>query len=197
MKKTNNLKRGLIWYLVTLVIYGILLYNFREWDVLSTFYHILLFFPLILVLLKKETLQGLGFRRGVYDTSSIFIILLFALIAAYSIWKYGATIQISYSFFLVALIAPITEEIYFRGFLQEKITPLFKHSLIAILLAAILFWLIHLPCLSIGMYSLAEFGFIFVLGGLFGWVYYDGKTLVYPILLHIAYNLVAVFFHGV
>jgi len=186
------LKIGLIWYVITLTIYGILLNIFREYEILSAIYHISLLFPLVLVVLKREKLRDIGFRKGIFDESALILILglpIMFFISQIFIFEGTISIVLGYSLFSSIIIASVTEEVFFRGFMQEKFYNTLNRKYLSIVIGAILFGLIHLPRLSIGMYSIEGFIVSFILGGLFGWVYSEGKTLMYPVVFHALWNL--------
>ena len=192
MKKINILKIGLIWYAITLVFYGILLNIFKEYELLSTLYHVLLLFPLVLIILKKETLKDIGFRKGVINISALLLVFglpILMIIAQIFVFHNPINIILNYAFFLFVIISPVTEEVFFRGFLQEKIQTISNRRYMAIIIVGLLFACIHLPRLFIGMYSIGNLIFVFILGLMFGWVYSEGKSIVYPVMFHLLWNL--------
>lgn len=83
---------------------------------------------------------------------------------------------------MMVIIAPISEEILFRGFLQ---TPLENCISIrnAIALSAALFALIH--------FNFAAFPTLFILGLILGYFAYHTQNIIYPIIIHILNNLFA------
>ena len=85
---------------------------------------------------------------------------------------------------MIALIPAIGEELLFRGCLQPIFGRLAKNAHVGIGLAAIVFSAIHLQF----------YGFIprMLLGALFGYLYYYGNSLWYPILGHFLNNGTAV-----
>jgi membrane protease YdiL (CAAX protease family) len=88
-------------------------------------------------------------------------------------------------FFLVA-IQPIAEEIFFRGFLFEKIEN-FAGSIVAILITAFLFGIAHMT-----------YGKIFpvimpiLMGIILGYIVYKTKNLYSSMVAHITFNLISV-----
>lgn len=92
------------------------------------------------------------------------------------------TLNIAVRFAAVALIAPIVEEIVFRGLLQRSL----EHRLPnwgALLLASLLFGLVHGQMKALPM--------LVVLGMALGYVYQKTGSLRLPILLHIINNAMA------
>jgi len=150
---------------------------------------------MILVVLKKQKLRDIGFKKGIIDGNALILTLMPILLIIVQIFILDKTVcfTLGFALFSSVILAPVTEEIFFRGYLLEKLN-VFSNKYYAILISAFLFGFIHLPRLSIGMYDPAGFVFTFILGGLFGWVYCEGKSLAYPIVFHALWNLSASIF---
>lgn len=90
----------------------------------------------------------------------------------------------------IGILAPIAEEVVFRGAILRKLLTLFgkqKHW-IAIAVSAALFGLLH--------GNLPQFIHAFVIGLLLGWLYYRTDSLIPGILFHWVNNTVAyIMFH--
>ena len=88
--------------------------------------------------------------------------------------------MMSLNLVIIALIPAISEEMIFRGVLQRIFTRLFKSGHFAILFTAIIFSAIHFQFL----------GFIprFILGLIFGYLFFWGRTLWLPIVSHFVNN---------
>lgn len=84
------------------------------------------------------------------------------------------------AFVVIAVLAPVGEELLFRGFLQNELHTATKNIHVAIWISAILFSAIHIQF----------FGFIprLLLGALFGYLYYWSGNLWVPILAHFVNN---------
>jgi membrane protease YdiL (CAAX protease family) len=94
--------------------------------------------------------------------------------------------------FIIALIPAIAEEIIFRGVFQRIFTRLFKSGHLAIWVTAFIFSTIHFQFL----------GFIprFILGLVFGYLFFWGGTLWLPIISHFvnnAYPVILTYVHGI
>lgn len=87
---------------------------------------------------------------------------------------------------MIAIIPGIGEELLFRGVLQNIFTRWVKNPHLAIWIVAILFSAIHVQF----------YGFLprMLMGALFGYLYYWGKSIWLPILAHFANNAYAVIF---
>jgi membrane protease YdiL (CAAX protease family) len=101
-----------------------------------------------------------------------------------------SAVDLAINLLMIALIPAIGEELLFRGCLQPIFGRLAKNAHVGIWLAAIVFSAIHLQF----------YGFIprMLLGALFGYLYYYGNSLWYPILGHFLNNgsaVVAVFIY--
>jgi len=85
-----------------------------------------------------------------------------------------------------AIIAPITEELFFRGFLQ----PLFSRSfgvIAGILITALIFGGLHAPEYSWAWQYASAVAFA---GAVFGWVRYRANSIIPSTIMHGCYNTV-------
>ncbi len=90
------------------------------------------------------------------------------------------------------LIVPITEELFFRSYLQRELTKVYK-PFIAIFLASFLFASIHVPIIFLFL-EFSEFNmsqaYIALFGGLIsGVMLYKSKSIGPSIIFHITWNL--------
>ena len=89
------------------------------------------------------------------------------------------------NFFVILIIAPIFEEIVFRGLFYKALknfTPFIHASLIS----SIVFALIHKNILS--------FTILFTLSLFLTWIYERTNSILYPILAHSLFNLTTIIF---
>jgi len=86
--------------------------------------------------------------------------------------------------FIIALLPAVVEETFFRGTLQQLFSNWFGKPWLAILVTSILFSAIHM----------SYFGFLTraMLGGVFGLLFYYGKSIWLNILAHFINNGIAV-----
>ncbi len=93
----------------------------------------------------------------------------------------------------IVLGAPIVEEIVFRGFLQTAMLRWFGSPWMAIVVAAVPFTALHIKISGefVPYYSLAP---IFVLAVAMGLAYERTRRIGVPIMMHIAFNALNVFF---
>lgn len=91
-------------------------------------------------------------------------------------------------FFVVAVFtAGFCEELIYRGYLITKIEKLGLSKWLAMVPAGVSFVCIH------GMYGISNFWFYFIPALVFGAIFILSKRLLPGILLHFAYNLMAMF----
>ena len=84
----------------------------------------------------------------------------------------------------LALIPAIGEEFMFRGYLMNLFSQKSNHHN-GIALSALIFALVH--------FNVTNFFYYFVLGVVMGYVYYWGRNLVFPIIIHFINNALVVF----
>ena len=93
-----------------------------------------------------------------------------------------------FSFFVVVIFAPLTEELIFRGMLARYLFPKqdnSKQTMIFLLVSSVLFAFIHFPG------DVQQFLVYASLGFSLGLAYISGKGLIYSISLHALNNLVS------
>jgi uncharacterized protein len=95
-------------------------------------------------------------------------------------------INTTLKFVAVAIIAPIIEEVLFRGYLQTAFTNVMNPH-VAIWLAALIFALVHMQPLAIPA--------LMILGAAFGYFYHRTGSLAITIGLHVLNNSLALAFN--
>ena len=86
-------------------------------------------------------------------------------------------------FIAVAILAPLGEEIIFRGFLQQTLEKQWKDTTLAILFTALIFSLIHM-----NPYWFIQ---IYFLGVILGFLAWKTKSIIAPLILHSLNNSMA------
>lgn len=89
-----------------------------------------------------------------------------------------SSISLPVNLFIVVICAPIMEELLFRKTLIDR-TAQFGEG-ISIVFSGLVFGLFH--------GNLVQFGYAFLLGIFFGFIYIKTKNIVYPIILHVIMN---------
>lgn len=87
------------------------------------------------------------------------------------------------SLILVIALAPIAEEILFRGVISYNLTFSGRYLVLGLLMQALIFSLIH--------GTITHLLSTFVLGVFLGVIYYVSNNLIFPIITHIVYNVIA------
>jgi membrane protease YdiL (CAAX protease family) len=90
------------------------------------------------------------------------------------------------SMVIIITIQPVCEEIFYRGFLLDKISSLTSEK-IAIVITGILFGTAHLIYANIYPAILTS-----ILGMIFAYVVIKTKSLTTGIIAHIAYNIISI-----
>lgn len=88
-----------------------------------------------------------------------------------------------FGFLSIALLAPILEEMLFRGAIEGKLLRMWQNPWKAILVSSLIFGVVHM--------NPAQIPFAFLLGMMFGWLYYRTGSLLPGILGHVLNNSVA------
>jgi membrane protease YdiL (CAAX protease family) len=89
--------------------------------------------------------------------------------------------------FMIALIPAVGEELVFRGLIQRHLTDLFRNAHVAIVVAAVIFSLVH--------FQIYSFLPRFFLGLILGYAFYYGKSIWYPVIAHLVNNTLGVLFY--
>ena len=83
----------------------------------------------------------------------------------------------------IALLAPILEELLFRGAIQGRLQASGLSPWVAIIISSFIFGVVHM--------NPAQIPFAFLLGMMFGWLYYRTGSLLPGIIGHVLNNSVA------
>lgn len=84
----------------------------------------------------------------------------------------------------IAVMAPLVEELLFRGAIEGHLLKQGKRPAFAIFVSALLFGLVHI--------NPAQVPFAFAIGSLFGWLYYRTGSVMPGIIGHFLNNSIAV-----
>ena len=83
----------------------------------------------------------------------------------------------------IALLAPVLEELLFRGAIQNILLSTLKKPWAAIVISSLIFGVVHM--------NPAQIPFAFLLGMMFGWLYYRTGSLLPGIIGHVLNNSIA------
>lgn len=93
------------------------------------------------------------------------------------------------------LLIPISEELFFRAYIQQNL-QIKTHKILAVIVSAILFALIHSPYLNLILESSKQdwhLVYLTVFGGLIsGILYYKSKSIGPSIIFHIFWNIMVI-----
>ncbi len=88
-----------------------------------------------------------------------------------------------FGFLSIALLAPILEEMLFRGAVEGRLLRMCRNPWVAIVVSSLIFGVAHM--------NPAQIPFAFLLGMMFGWLYYRTGSLLPGIMGHVLNNSVA------
>jgi len=192
----------LVWLFAT-VIYGVALFAVGDYDYLSFFYHVFLIAAAIcfavpdfsackLSMLSASLKNELGLRIGNWRRGILLgLAFLGYVVLAVLIHGFNGLPAVNFVSFSAVVFAPVTEEIFWRGLIQQRMLKLKLDPLYVIELNALLFGAMHLPKLFY-FNTLIDFIPITGLGIFFAATCYLTKNSVYySTVQHIIENLVA------
>ena len=220
-----SLRAALLCWALTFLAYVTAVYVFRDGGYsflgLSFGYHIVL--AILAALALPQVLSPGRFRhikvvmgKTVASMGPIGVVWIIYLPTAFVIYFLGTpiglvtTLEISFPTFLyillLVIIAPCAEELFFRGYLQTSLQKTLLGVLGGLIVASILYAVVHLPrILFAGEYAFSSISIInlpsiigpmvqpiiglFALGAILGYTYQQTKSLVYPIILHSCWNI--------
>jgi uncharacterized protein len=182
---------GVVWGLVAagLVMLAVIGWNLRE---PARAIRIGLFAPSRLSLAETALtaftlLLGAFFFNWVYATYIVPGVELQAELQAILKALDTSTMGLILKVMAIAILAPLIEELLFRGYLQTALVEKMNHHL-AIWLAALIFAIIHLQPMAIPG--------LMILGAAFGYIYHRTGSLKTCILLHMVNNGLALVVGG-
>ena len=101
-----------------------------------------------------------------------------------SIMELNDEYNIYLTLFIVSIIVPITEELFFRGFIFDSI-KLISNNIIAILVSSVFFGIVHSDFQQI-LYA-------FIVGIMLSYLKSKFNNLIYPIIMHSIMNMTSLF----
>ncbi len=88
-----------------------------------------------------------------------------------------------WGYLIIGILAPITEEVVFRGAILRRLLLMGCHVWVAIVASAILFGAVH--------GNLAQFTHAFLMGLLLGWLYIKTRSIIPCLVIHWVNNTIA------
>lgn len=192
-----SMQAALVWYVATVSTYSLLLWLTRSYEESSYLYHsLLLLFPVALLVTGARDRKGLGFVKGRRMWGLISAVIVVALAVVIFRLRGGqlAMPALTLGLFNIILLAPVSEELFFRGLLQPGL-QVRTGRYAGLLVTALFFTMAHLPkvlCTSLATFD--NLPLFFSIGLVFGVIREESKSVWYCLLCHLLYNLVATFF---
>ena len=97
--------------------------------------------------------------------------------------EFGMIMKERLGYFVVGLLAPLAEELVFRGAILRALLRWHKNAWVGIAISAVLFAIIHM--------NPAQMPHAFLVGLLLGWMYYRTDSIVPGVVFHWVNNSVA------
>ncbi|MGU8485157.1 CPBP family intramembrane glutamic endopeptidase [Clostridium perfringens] len=178
---TNDVLNMFFWILKEILVYVILMWLFKI--KILNYFKIKTKFNIKMIMISLTIL---------YLIIELILFNVLPTIPNYSIYVFidsifgGKGIKgvylLTYVFIVTVIIAPILEEVVYRGYILGNLLKVYNKPIIPIVISALAFGLIHLGTQS------SINGFIF--GLVSGYIYYKYSNLKYNVLLHSSINLV-------
>lgn len=181
-----------LWVILT-VVYGVALFVFRNYEVLSLIYHVGLL-AVALWCAKGMLRNELGLRIGNFCYGVLICIGFAGALVIRSLIVGWPQFDLAFDLttFSTIIFAPITEEIFWQGLIQQRMQTTKLDPLYVIIVNAALFASMHIPKLLFFGSSPIEFIAIMGLGIIFSATFYLTKSVYYSTTLHIIENIFAI-----
>jgi len=195
----------LVFWAIATAVYGVALFAVGNYEVLSFIYHVFLFALAVccgvphLLKIKLSELSvslknELGLRIGNWRRGFLLVLafLGYLLVASFIEGFSQFTSTVSFASFSAVIFAPITEEIFWRGLIQQRMLKLKKlEPLYVVALNAVLFGAMHIPKL-LYFHTLQDLVPIVALGIIFsGTCCLTKNSVYYSTAMHMLDNLFA------
>ncbi len=192
-------------FVISLVSFFPLVYFFHDTYIYEASLHLGMFSLAMYFLWQKDlksTLKYIGIpgnikKNIVYTVVGFALIFLVLPILAAVLYYYGLNDQQAitdividlplYIVLMAIVIAPLTEELLFRVLFITKIQEYTKSAALAIIVSSLVFSAFHV---SYG--SVVEIVGVFVVGLIFGFVYWQSRSIIPPLFIHLVYNFLSI-----
>lgn len=174
----NLIKPLLLWTLLT-IVYAVALFAFQDFELMSLLYHVGL---LAVAVYFARSYGELGFRRGNVRYGVLFCVGFLTLLVVRTLVYGGFTkfdLGLDVASFTLVFFAPVTEEIFWRGVVLQKMLTRKMDVFVAVFVNGGLFALMHVPrALFLNENSLYVPS-TFLFGVVFAGIFYLSKSSVY------------------
>jgi membrane protease YdiL (CAAX protease family) len=186
----NGLLFPLILWIAMTIIYGAALLTFGNFEVLSTIYHIGLL-ALALWCVKGKLKDGLALRRGKVRYGLLIIAGFIGYLLLHTIFQGWPSFALGFDLatFSTIIFAPITEELFWRGAIFQRMEKLQLDYLVLILANAALFALMHIPRMIFLGEPPIYLPLVMSVGFMFAGARYVTKSSIYSTVMHMLENI--------
>ena len=195
-----NLKRGLIWYVLTIGLVSILYALDVDRFLTGTIYQILLLGFAIAPFFKDRQNKGaLGLVKIQWWVGVLAYLIAAAASFIYNWLMVGELTlpKLDVRLLYIIALAPVGEELFFRGYLQPVI-EVKTRKWVGLLITTLLFTAAHLPKTLILQEGIPlSLITIFIFGAVLGIIRGKTSSVYNSILFHGGWNLVSLFFGGI
>ncbi len=187
------IKPLLLWLLLT-VAYAVALFAFRDFELMSLLYHIGL---VVIAVYFARSYAELGFKRGNFRYGFL-LCTVFLMGLVFRTFLYGGftkfDLKLDLATFTLVFLAPLTEEIFWRGIILQKMLTYKIGVFGAIFANGGLFALMHIPRVMFLNESVFYFVSTFLFGVLFAGIFYLSKSVYYSTVAHSLTNIFTALF---
>jgi membrane protease YdiL (CAAX protease family) len=186
----NGLLFPLILWIAMTIIYGGALLTIGNFEVLSFNYHIGLL-AVALWCVKGKLTVGLGLRIGKTRYGLLIIAGFIGYLLLHSIFQGlpSFIFRFDLATFSTIIFAPITEELFWRGAIFQRMEKLPVDYVVVILANAALFALMHIPRMIFLGEPPIYLILVMILGMIFAGTRYATKSSIYSTVMHMLENI--------
>ncbi len=200
----KNVTKANVLFAATVLVYIILVYTIRllpaglfSFNSLLVLPEIILLLPSVayLVFLRRDALENTGYQKVSFFTTSMTVLFTFCMIPVVTLINLisslfvennvddtlGYTVQSNpwiVNLILIALVPAVVEEFIFRGLIFGAYKK--RNPLVAAILSALLFGLIHM--------NINQFTYAFVIGIIFAFLTYVTGSIIPSTIAHFVVN---------
>ena len=187
------IKPLLLWLLLS-VAYAVALFVFRDFELMSLLYHIGL---VAIAVYFVRSYAGLGFKRGSFRYGVLLCAVFLAGLVFRTLLYGGFTkfdLRLDVASFTLVFFAPLTEEIFWRGLILQKMLAGKMDVFGAVFASGGLFALMHVPRVLFLNETVFYFVSTFLFGVLFAGIFYLSKSVYYSTIAHSLTNIFTALF---
>ena len=190
----KDLIKPLVLWLLLTVAYAVALFAFKDFELMSLLYHIGL---VAIAIYFARSYAELGFQHGNFRSGFLLCVVFLTFLVVRTFLYGGVTkfeLKLDIATFTLVFFAPLTEEIFWRGVVLQKMLT-YKIDVFWMILAnGGLFTLMHVPRVIFLNESLFYFLSTFLLGVLFAGIFYLSKSVYYSTIAHSLTNIFSALF---